>query len=372
MFCRVRSQSVSTKKEKDVNLDQAITAERLKLKADSYQMSIGELANLYADRELTIDPDFQREFRWTTLQKVTFIESILMQFPLPSIFVASRPSGTWDVIDGLQRLSTIFEFIGILKDKNGVVMPPMALLATERFAELEGVFFSSDFGEPAFSNDYQRDFRRQRMDVKIILRESDDEMLYELFARLNAGGSQLTSQDLRNALINRREQAFRIYLDELRRNEYFQKAIALSDSDRNQQYDYELLLVFLVLLNESEYNLGAITNLSETLTLLAKRHSQLYDWDRDNSAKIFNRVFRLLVNVLGPNAFEPRPLAVAQGIGLSRDAFVAITSMCIGAIEHHKTNDLENAVLSYWSLAEKPNTFLDNVKWGREYFAHHK
>jgi uncharacterized protein with ParB-like and HNH nuclease domain len=77
-------------------------------------MSIGEIINLYKEKEVVIDPDFQRIFRWDIIQKSRLIESILVGIPLPSIFIQQRDDGVWDIIDGLQRLSTILEFTGEL------------------------------------------------------------------------------------------------------------------------------------------------------------------------------------------------------------------------------------------------------------------
>ena len=99
-------------------LQKQIDARRKDIHTDSYQMSIGELQNLETSGDLDIHPEFQRFFRWTPEQKARWIESILIGIPLPSIFVSQANDGTWDVIDGLQRLSTIFEFMGILKDEN--------------------------------------------------------------------------------------------------------------------------------------------------------------------------------------------------------------------------------------------------------------
>src|SRR5438128_53203 len=97
-------------------LQAEIDSRRKEIKTDSYPMSIGELANLYRDGELDIHPEFQRFFRWSDFQKSRWIESVLLGIPLPSIFVAQREDGVWDVVDGLQRLSTLFQFMGLLRD----------------------------------------------------------------------------------------------------------------------------------------------------------------------------------------------------------------------------------------------------------------
>lgn len=85
------------------------------IKTDSYPMSIGELSNLYQDGDLKINPIYQRMFRWDITQQSALIESILLNIPIPPIYVYQNEQGKWNLIDGQQRLSTIFKFMGILK-----------------------------------------------------------------------------------------------------------------------------------------------------------------------------------------------------------------------------------------------------------------
>ncbi len=83
---------------------------------DSVQITIGEVANMYTSAELNIIPDFQRLFRWSDDRKSNFVESILIGIPIPPAFAYERENGAWELIDGLQRISTVLEFMGILKD----------------------------------------------------------------------------------------------------------------------------------------------------------------------------------------------------------------------------------------------------------------
>ncbi len=108
-------------------------------------MSIGELANLYKDGELDIHPEFQREYRWTLTQKTRLIESILLGIPLPSFFVSQREDGIWDVVDGLQRLSTIFSFMGIYKNEDGELEKPLILNKTDYLPALENLCWDDSF-----------------------------------------------------------------------------------------------------------------------------------------------------------------------------------------------------------------------------------
>ena len=121
-----------------MSLQGEIDTRRRAIKTDSYAMSLGELMNLYQSRELDLHPDFQRFFRWTDEQKTKLIESILLGIPLPPVFVSQRKDGVWDVIDGLQRLSAIFQFAGILQGENGTQSPSLKLKKAKYLPSLEG------------------------------------------------------------------------------------------------------------------------------------------------------------------------------------------------------------------------------------------
>ena len=94
----------------------AIESCRNTLQTDKLDMSFGEIMNMYDRDEIIINPNFQRLYRWTEYQKTRFIESVIIGIPIPPIFVAEDSQGRWEVVDGLQRLSTIFSFFGILKN----------------------------------------------------------------------------------------------------------------------------------------------------------------------------------------------------------------------------------------------------------------
>ncbi len=100
-------------------LQMEIDRARAEIRTDGYPISIGEWMSIYEKKEIDVHPEFQRFFRWSSRQKSRLIESILLGIPIPQIFVAQRPDGVWDVVDGLQRLSTIFQFTGILHNEQG-------------------------------------------------------------------------------------------------------------------------------------------------------------------------------------------------------------------------------------------------------------
>ncbi len=105
-------------------LSEQINKAKKEYVTDGYSMSIGEIVSMYKEGELNINPDFQRKFRWSPLQQSRLIESILIGVPLPSIFVYQNKLGKWEVVDGVQRISTILAFMGELPDEKDEKIPP--------------------------------------------------------------------------------------------------------------------------------------------------------------------------------------------------------------------------------------------------------
>src|SRR5690606_39305498 len=98
--------------ERLASLDKELESVRSSFRTQKMSMSIGELCSLFKKEDLILNPNFQRVFRWNKEQQSRLIESILLGIPLPPIFVAQQKNGKWSVVDGLQRLSTIFSIEG--------------------------------------------------------------------------------------------------------------------------------------------------------------------------------------------------------------------------------------------------------------------
>ncbi|MDV6288453.1 DUF262 domain-containing protein [Streptomyces sp. UP1A-1] len=151
-------------------------------------MSIGEVLSLYKDGDIDVHPEFQRIFRWNDDQKSRLVESILLGIPIPPIFVSQRDDGIWDIIDGVQRLSTIFQFVGVYRDHEGRLVSPLTLQPTEYLPALEGYSWEvATEGGEVFTNAMRRDFKRAKLEFRIIRKESDENAKYDLFQRLNSG-----------------------------------------------------------------------------------------------------------------------------------------------------------------------------------------
>lgn len=212
-----------------MSLSEEIAERRRAINTDAYAMSIGELVNLYRDDELDIHPEFQRFFRWSDEQKSRLIESLLLGIPVPSIFVQQRQDGVWDVIDGLQRLSTIFQLVGILKNEEGGVVDPLILRGTKYLPSLEDKRWGDEAANNILDREQQLLVKRSKLDVQIVLRESDEASKYELFQRLNTGGSLLSDQELRNCILIMVNRDFYHWLVALAQDPNFRSCIALTD-----------------------------------------------------------------------------------------------------------------------------------------------
>ena len=270
------------------------------IKTDEYTMSIGELMNMYKDGDLTISPEYQRCFRWTKRQRSAFIESLILGIPIPSIFVAQNSDGKWDVIDGLQRISSILQFMGELKGKE-----PLKTDATKFLPALKNKDWDS------IGAKFRRIIKRRRISVVIIDASSNNDIKYELFQRLNANGSKLTDQEIRNVLVLMANKDLFNAINELSKDDTFLHIINnLSNKRIEKQADKEFLSEVFILMTVSAEDINTSIDLGPFIT------NALIDNEKLNSKikvekvkeKIVS-VFNLIYEILGENAskiFNPK------------------------------------------------------------------
>jgi hypothetical protein len=288
-----------------MTLASQIDARRKEIKTDGYPMSIGEWMAMYERNELDIHPEFQRFFRWSESQKSSLIESILLGIPLPPVFVSQRSDGVWDVVDGLQRLSTIFQFAGILKDEAGAVVEPLVLQATEYLPKLDGVKWGQEKpGKDDLPSDLRLLIKRSKISASIILKESDESAKYDLFQRLNTGGSELSPQEVRNCLLVMLNKAMFDWLKELVSNTTFVEVTALSDRPLEQAYDMELGLRFLIFSQISEADVKAIGDVGDFITKRMRVLAASKSLNLAKQKKLFDKTFEVLQDTLSDDAFK--------------------------------------------------------------------
>lgn len=286
-------------------LQEEIEQKAKQIHTDGYSLSIGELMSLYRDAEIDIHPEFQRFFRWSPNQKTKLIESILLGIPIPPIFVSQREDGVWDVIDGLQRLSTILEFSGLLRDINGEIKPPSKLNGTEYLPSLEGKYWQNDADLPnSFDQTQRLIIKRSKLGVQIIKKESDKDTKFELFQRLNTGGTALTEQEIRNCILVMINKDFYTWLYDLSQNPNFQAVIPISDRALEEQYDVELALRYFVYKSITAEDVNSTKDIGKLLTDKMVEFASNENFNYVDEKENFDKVFFLLNSALGEDVFR--------------------------------------------------------------------
>lgn len=288
-----------------VTLQQEIDEKARTIHTESYSMSIGELANMYEDRELEIHPEFQRVFRWDIDQRSKLIESILLGIPIPSIFVAQRDDGVWDVIDGVQRLSTIFEFMGIFRDDTDNCVPGSLLVETPYLKSLKGKQYENKADPDNSLTISQRLFlKRGKIDIKIIKKESDSDVIYDLFQRINSLGTKLSDQELRDCAILMVDKDFYKWISDLSIHPSFENCLDLSEKDYAEKYPREMVSRFFVIRHADLATIRKQSNFADFITDFLVKFWKSPAYDKDHEAQVFKKTFDLLNATLGQDAFK--------------------------------------------------------------------
>ena len=174
--------------------------QRRKVDFDSYDITVDELVRRVARGRIEIAPAYQRQFRWGADRQSRLIESLLLGIPVPPLFMATNveeDEGTsWEVVDGLQRLLSLTNFLGDEETRRVARLEghPLRLKGLEILSGLEG----------CFAADLPADLREGLLDrpVKVIVLndKSDLQVRFDLFERLNTGGVRLTDHEVREAV----------------------------------------------------------------------------------------------------------------------------------------------------------------------------
>jgi hypothetical protein len=148
-------------------------------------LSLETLASMVESDSIDTRPVYQRRERWRPAKQSALIESFLLNVPVPPIYLAEDDFGIYSVIDGKQRLTSVRAF---MRDE-------LVLTNLEKLTELEGYRFHDL--PPALANALQV---RPYLRVVTLLRQSDPDLKYEVFTRLNTGGEPLNAQEVRNVV----------------------------------------------------------------------------------------------------------------------------------------------------------------------------
>lgn len=278
-----------------VNLVQNVDNQIIQIRTKSLDVSFNELYDMYRDGELAIAPDYQRLFRWDEEKQSRFIESLILEMPVPPIFVIETENNVYELIDGLQRVSSYLHFRGEkLVDEN---REPLILRGCDIVEELNGL--SYDNLPKALQIKIKRSFVR----MEVIKKESEKSLKYHMFKRLNTGGELLSNQEIRNCTIRLLNSDALTFIEDCSKNEDYKNVIRKIDEEKiNKKIDQELVLRFFALKNDIEHYRFPVaeylTNYLESITTQEK------PFDYIKEKEIFNKTFRIINLNLGDSAFS--------------------------------------------------------------------
>ncbi len=215
-------------------------------------MSVRDVWNRYLTHELVLEPDFQRHYVWDETRASRYVESLLLGLPTPPIFLAEEKDGTWVVIDGHQRLKTLFRYMQPLLQRSiatatrppaGLdILSPLALKNLEVLSDLVGKRID------ALTIEDRVRLWDYKLNIVRLPRTVHPELRYELFARLNLGSMSLNPQELRNCLYRG---PYNRLLAELELDPTFLRIWHRNEPDKRMKHR-ELILGFFALVHRKE------------------------------------------------------------------------------------------------------------------------
>lgn len=225
------------------NITAELNEQKRKVDFNSYDMSVKELISMVNDNMINIAPEYQRQFRWDDTRQSALIESIFLGIPVPSLFMATNNDGTWEVIDGVQRLSTIINFAAekISQARKRIEKEePLVLRELKKLSS----FIDKKFTD--LPRSLQIEFLLKPIKITTLSDKSDKSVRFDLFERLNTGGIKLSDQEIRSCIFRGK---FNDFIKNLSQSEDFNSTIKLSKAFENDGTKEELVLRFFSYLN---------------------------------------------------------------------------------------------------------------------------
>ncbi|RLA84514.1 MAG: DUF262 domain-containing protein [Epsilonproteobacteria bacterium] len=329
------------------NSDNTLYPAEVKIQRDMF--SVRELKTDYEEKILELAPDFQREFVWTVKQKSELIESILMGIPLPMIYFFEADNGVLQVVDGKQRLTSLFQFI----DDKFPLSPSLSILLNHK-----GLRYSE------LTPSERTKIARHQFVTQTIIPPTPDRIKFDIFERVNRKGSTLNNQEMRNALYQGKASKL---LEDLAINESFQIATNYGISPTRMRDRYMILrfISFYLykqnLLKDKENNL--VEYKSDIDEFVGKTMSFLNIQDDiyiENLSSVFYDTMKLAFKLRGKNVFRipskerKRPINMAL-----MDSLGYLISQMIG-IDNSKHNKIIDDLLDNEEYLNSLTQRVDN------------
>jgi len=233
--------------------------------------TVFEYLRKYKQGKIIIQPDFQRNLVWTNEKKSRFVELILLNFPLPPIYLNETINGKYLIIDGLQRTTAIYQFYN-----NEIVL-----------SNLEALPQYNKYHFNEFPDALKSKFEDKKLTIYILKPSTPMKVVYDLFNRINTGGTQLNRQEVRNCIFIGKSTKL---LKELSEKEYFKEAISYGIKDTRMK-DREAVLRYISF-RWFDYKKEYSGDLSNYIENVMKKINTIDDDTIDKMRNDFKRVMK--------------------------------------------------------------------------------
>ncbi|MGQ0565576.1 MAG: DUF262 domain-containing protein [Gemmobacter sp.] len=292
-----------------------------KIRITTKSFTLREVVDQITDGDIDLSPDFQREYVWKERQRTRLIESILLGIPLPAFYFNQAENGSYQVVDGVQRLSTIELF---MRGRHR-----LSSMDLEYLSDLDGLVYQQ------LDTATLRRFRSTQIVVHVIEPQTPDEVKYDIFNRVNTLGSPLSAQEIRHAMSGDRSRRF---IGELAESDEFDAATEfqywrkLPDGSNvrnsSRMANRELILRFCAFRISSIEQYKQFVSLDAFLMNFTKRlDGKTEDFISDvqlHALKAdFNRAMLAAKDILGPASFRRWPLGADRRGPINRAVFEA-------------------------------------------------
>lgn len=277
-----------------------IPEEKRRVYSDKSDRSIQELYNRYVEGDLILQPDFQRYYVWDDKKASLLVESVLLEVPLPIFYLAEESKGKFTVIDGQQRLVSLFRFLSPMKLGNQEI----GLLKLRGLEVLTNYIGSYCKDLPS---ELRKKFTQATVRVIEIRAESHPDVKFEIFERLNTGAVKLNDQELRNCVYRGR---YNIFLKELSEDKDFLGLIGLK-APHPRMVERELLLRFLAFYQNTylKYN----PPMKQFLNKEMQKNKNIDQEEEKKIRAIFKNSVELSKIIFGHNAFKRFAPGISKG-----------------------------------------------------------
>lgn len=265
----------------------------------SSDLSLETIAQMVDSGAIDVAPKYQRRERWKPAAQSELIESFLLNVPVPPVYLAEDDFGTYSVIDGKQRITTIQKFL-----RNN-----FSLDGLSKFPEVNGATFVN-LPKPLQNALAIRPYLR----VVTLLKQTDPQLKYEVFTRLNTGGEPLLAQEIRNALYRG---PFNDLLFTLGGNEFLRqqlKIVSNKETPYKEMQDVEVVLRYMCLREEWKTFSG---DMRRSLDAFSAIHQNTSAAKRSAMKKQFEEALSRCKALWGIDAFR------RYAAGSYRDQFMA-------------------------------------------------